>query len=92
MPEEVEARSPALDRHHLDEPAQEVLPFQLVLQVEVLGVVVVLQAALQQLHHRVLLHPAVDLEHLDCKNARHSIEHFCGFSTWNRLRLHTCVF
>ncbi len=72
VPEEVEARSPALDRHHLDEPAREVLPVQLVLQVEVLRVVVVLQAALQQLHHRVLLHPAVDLEHLDCKNARHS--------------------
>ena len=46
---EVEARSPALDRHHLDEPAREVLPVQLVLQVEVFRIVVVLQAALQQL-------------------------------------------
>ena len=32
---EVEARSPALDRHHLDEPAREVLPVQTQLVVRV---------------------------------------------------------
>ena len=58
---EVEARSPALDRHHLDEPAREVLPVQtqLVVRVKFSGLLLFFKPlGSPEAPSRVLLHPS----------------------------------